>query len=643
MSSWRDSILRHFEPGVARLTLVSDPDALLTEEGVLTAIGDRGYDVVTYDDEMAFRHAYESDYRQAWDNGEAKALVVAVQTGENLDCVPYDVHSQSRHLSFALHDLFPQLTYPVIRKLDRALLDSLYEGYQKHDGGRLGERSTKEFVLRTCYSVVPELVRSPADLMRFLLHRHYGRTVLPEELDELLLRELSQQLTLQAFPLVDILPNRESFFRYVQEQWETYIENGEAIIPFEHDEVRVYLDNLFAEGILLPVVTQQDVPEWAQVGVAGTRVSSEATRYRRLLGRVETDMPAKDGSYRDWQCMSELWGELTALRWESDEALSAAERRHFEHIHHEVEARFSEWMLDRFGSLSQLSMYPTPVMVHHIAPYLAAQLNEADRVALVVLDGMAQDQWVIVRRQLQRQQATWQFDTTPVFSWVPTLTPVARQAIFAGVPPLRFADSLTTTSKDVTRWAEFWRQHRLEGRQIHYALHRPARGSITDSYDLSAVRAFGVVVPDIDEMMHGQKLGTQDLHQSVRLWARQGHLTNLLRDLTDEGFATFLIADHGNLNAVGSGTIREGVLVETAGTRARVYRDESLLEEAASANENCIRWTGAGLPDDYHVLLADGLSAFTTMGESVVTHGGIALEEVVIPFVRLRTDGTHGT
>jgi hypothetical protein len=642
MSSWRDSILRHFEPGVARLTLVSDPDALLTEEGVLTEIGDCGYDVVTYEDEMAFRYVYESDYRQAWDNGEDVALVVAVQTGEALDCVPYDVYSQSRHLSFALHDLFPTLNYPVIRKLDRALLDKLYEAYQKHDGGKLGQRSTKEFVLRACYSVAPDLVGTPADLMRFLLQRHYNRTALPEELDELLLRELNQKPALQAFPLEDILPNREGFFRYVQEQWERYLEIGETIIPFEHNEVRVYLDNLFAEGILRPVETQQDVPEWAQLGVAGTQVASEATRYRRLLERVEAEMPDENGSHRDWQRMSELWGELTALRWESDEALSAEEKRHFEDIHHEVEAHFAEWMLDRFGSLSQMPMYPNPVMAHQIAPYLAAQLNEVERVALIVLDGMAQDQWVIARRELQRQQETWQFDTAPVFSWVPTLTPVARQAIFAGVPPLRFADSLTTTSKDAIRWEEFWRQHGLEGRQVHYALHRPARERIIQSIDLSEVRALGVVVPDIDEMLHGQKLGTQDLHQSVGLWARQGHLSRLLDDLDEAGFATFITSDHGNVHAVGSGTIREGVLVGTPGTRARVYDDASLLNEAAAANENCMRWTGAGLPDDYHVLLADGLNAFTAKGDSVVTHGGIALEEVVVPFVRVRTDDSDG-
>ena len=42
MANWRDTILKHFQPKISRLTLVADPDGLLTEEGLLTAIRQRG-------------------------------------------------------------------------------------------------------------------------------------------------------------------------------------------------------------------------------------------------------------------------------------------------------------------------------------------------------------------------------------------------------------------------------------------------------------------------------------------------------------------------------------------------------------------------------------------------------------------------
>jgi len=54
--------------------------------------------------------------------------------------------------------------------------------------------------------------------------------------------------------------------------------------------------------------------------------------------------------------------------------------------------------------------------------------------------------------------------------------------------------------------------------------------------------------------------------------------------------------------------------------------------------ENAIRWPGIGLPQGYSVLLARGRSAFVSKGADIASHGGISLEEVVVPFVRIWED-----
>ena len=50
MSSWRLRILGEFTPGVAPVTLVADPDGLLLEEGVLTDIHERGFEILPFED-----------------------------------------------------------------------------------------------------------------------------------------------------------------------------------------------------------------------------------------------------------------------------------------------------------------------------------------------------------------------------------------------------------------------------------------------------------------------------------------------------------------------------------------------------------------------------------------------------------------
>src|SRR5450759_1830010 len=66
MNSWRDQILKEFTPKVARLTLVADPDGLLLEEGILEGIRERGFELIPFEDHIAFRYAYESKFRSRW-------------------------------------------------------------------------------------------------------------------------------------------------------------------------------------------------------------------------------------------------------------------------------------------------------------------------------------------------------------------------------------------------------------------------------------------------------------------------------------------------------------------------------------------------------------------------------------------------
>jgi hypothetical protein len=63
MNSWRDQVLKEFTPQVARLTLVADPDGLFLEEGILHEIRERGFELIPFEDHVAFRYAYESKFR----------------------------------------------------------------------------------------------------------------------------------------------------------------------------------------------------------------------------------------------------------------------------------------------------------------------------------------------------------------------------------------------------------------------------------------------------------------------------------------------------------------------------------------------------------------------------------------------------
>jgi hypothetical protein len=462
MANWRDMILKNFKPKISRLTLVADPDGLLTEEGMLSAIRDRGFDLMPFDDAIAFRFAYESQYRSRWDRGQNTDLVVVLRSAEQqLNKLPFDLLKAGRPLTFALHQLFPKLNYPVIAGLDRVYLDAVDEAYQKHDGDQLTERETKDFVLMECFSIVPKLIKKPVDLLKVLLSLHSRKVRLPGFLVEYLLESLTKDATFEAWPLAEIIPSRENFLRFLQDEWTAFLASQAdssvtCRVPFGHEDVRAYIDTFFLEGSLIPVEQEKPakLPAWAQTGVKHDPRADALRRFRGLWRKFEAELPSADVSHREWQQAAQRWAELVVLRWEWDEALDAAERTAWGELQASVEDAFGKWMMNRYGSLHNLPYQQQPVMVHHIARFLAVERTRKKllKVALLVLDGLAVDQWLLLKKNLEACDKSWRFQESTAFAWVPTLTSVTRQSIFAAEPPLYFPDSLATTSKEKAHW-----------------------------------------------------------------------------------------------------------------------------------------------------------------------------------------------
>ena len=651
MVSWRDTILKNFEPKISRLTLVADPDGLLTEEGMLSAIQNRGFALIPFDDSIAFRYAYESEYRSRWDKGEKPDLVVVLRSAnQELAGLPFDLQKAGRPLTFALHRTFPKLNYPVIAALDREYLDSIDEAYRQYDGEQLTERETKDFVLVHCFSIVPKLLKKPIDLLKVLLSLHSRQVRLPGSLVEYLLESLTKAPGLQNWPLVEILPSREAFLRFLQEEWVLYLGslNGktqESRVPFSHEDVRAYVDTLFLDGLLSPVELDDvsNLPPWARTGVAFDPQAEAMGRYLGLSEKFESEIPADAASHREWQQAAQRWAELVVLRWELDEALDVVARAEWGALQDKVESAFGHWMHKRYSSLHNLPYHKQPVMLHHVPRFMASEKSrqKAQRTALLVLDGLAYDQWLLLRKSLEGGDNGWRFKESPVFAWVPTLTSVSRQSIFAGEPPLYFPDSLGTTAKEKSHWLRFWEDHGVQRARVDLvtSLDGPTDPRLETVLGNTALSVLGIVWNKVDDIMHGMEMQTAGMHSHVRLWASQGHLHQLLLRLHGEGFLVYLTADHGNVTATGVGNPREGVLAETKGQRVRVYDRPEFLEEVAAKFPEAVRWPNYGLPPDRHVLLAGNLRAFTAEGGAIVSHGGIALEEVIVPFVAITRVG----
>ncbi len=71
-----------------------------------------------------------------------------------------------RKLSFNLGKIFPNLSYPVIEKLDRSLLDALFDAQSKASPDHMGDNATKDFILRHVFGITTELIAKEVELLR---------------------------------------------------------------------------------------------------------------------------------------------------------------------------------------------------------------------------------------------------------------------------------------------------------------------------------------------------------------------------------------------------------------------------------------------------------------------------------------------
>jgi PglZ domain len=256
-----------------------------------------------------------------------------------------------------------------------------------------------------------------------------------------------------------------------------------------------------------------------------------------------------------------------------------------------------------------------------------------------VVDGLGFEQWLALYDELLQTDCAWSVDQAAVFAWIPTITSVSRQAIFASMAPQYFPASIYSTDKEPRFWQKFWVEHGLSPSEVGYQKGLGELGSLQSIRELAStprLKVLGLVVDKVDRIMHGMEMGMNGMHQQVRLWASEGFLGSLFDILLANGFAVFLTSDHGNIEAVGCGRPNEGAMAEIRGERVRIYSDELLRARVASRIPDAVPWPPLGLPNDFLPLVAPDRQAFTVEGSRTVTHGGITLDEIIVPFVRIQ-------
>lgn len=659
LSPWIERILKEFPADMVRLWVAADPDDVLLDEQVLAELRERGFDLLPFEDSVVFRAEFEARYREAWGRGEqgpAKALILHLARGDSSE-LPWDYLNQARVVRLSLAELFPLLSYSVVRQLAPEHRQTLFAAQDKFAKQMHGESLTKEFLLTHIYKINPHLLSKTEDLWGNLLRLHYDETELPQDLVRHMVHILAEEQTFRHLPLAELLSSRSYFLRVLQDAWYCYLHGlgviGQRVaephaqheriidVPFDRPQIRAVIDSLFLDGALHPLEISggaSGIPAWARVGVV-----EDPFAMRNLIVEgmksLETTLPALDASYRDWSQFARRFGELLARFHRLETERANGIHNQIVALQQLIDERLLAWVKQHYADLPSLPAVKGPVMVHHVPHYLARCRNTGEvRVALLVFDGLSVDQWVHIREHLTKYAPALSYDESTTFAWLPTLTSVSRQALFSGLRPREFEGSIEHTSKEPVLWSAFWQGENLRANEVLYrkSIKRvDDLPGLADKLSNSAIKVAGLVIDTVDEIVHGAVLGKRGIASLITNWCETGFVEQLFELLLSHGYHVYLTADHGNVEAVGAGRVNEGALPDLRGERARAYRNEILRDQALITCPTAVELKIPGLPESFLPVFAAERTAFVTQGEQLVVHGGISVEELIVPFVKI--------
>lgn len=284
---------------------------------------------------------------------------------------------------------------------------------------------------------------------------------------------------------------------------------------------------------------------------------------------------------------------------------------------------FQDALQTSYPQTKNASAVKKPRIVSKILDYLHFNFREK-KIALIVVDGMALWQYELLKTRLPGTK-----HEEVIYSWLPSITQLSRQAIFRGDIPL--SDYRQGPTSEEKLWKMYWKEKGCHAFEVAYQHEK------IDLSNIDAVTKLAIVFKDLDDKMHGSS-DYADLLMLTKNWMDRSKIAQVIEDLLSKGFTVFLTSDHGNIQAKGWRGLqgREKLGTNKSGSRSQrhiEYSEKWLFDEFMENNpdlENSV------VKEEQALYFKNDLSF--SSNELLVTHGGAHLLEVLVPFIEIKNE-----
>lgn len=322
----------------------------------------------------------------------------------------------------------------------------------------------------------------------------------------------------------------------------------------------------------------------------------------------------KEIDYDDILQIGYSFGYLIYLAWMTNQKLQ-------NELIEKVDEVVSQYILADKWKTVFYEPVSTLKLVDKIRKYI--KQGQKKKIALICFDGMGVAEWFLLKNYLK--QGDFALNERFIFSMIPSNTLISRSAIFYGDLETVYSLNYSNEEKELK---DFFN---------NYFVKFFKEDEKMDQKNLLGVNLVSIIYNVFDNIAHATQLPAGKKNKNIFFsnvinYLEKSSILNSLKTLIQNDFQIYLCSDHGSVVAQGNNQKIDKWLQDQYSKRACIVKNDELTRNLKHIDCDCIK---IPFDDTRLVLLAKNRTMFDSEKNIGITHGGITVEEIVVPFIEV--------